>query len=82
MTFWYVESQKPELVGAGININGVALDFDFHTTPYRIINCVGQTRLAGICPRLDRPKKLSPLEELFVHIPSRRDIFLPANPLY
>ena len=72
---------------AVINMNDVALHFDFHkTTASIIINCFGQTSLDGAPPpaRLGRPKKkkLTLLEERFTHIRSRRDRFLPATPLY
>ena len=50
------------------------------TTIYRIINRFGQIRLAGDHPRSGRQKNLTPLEERFIPIASRREKCLPANP--
>ena len=68
---------------AGLNINYVAIHFDINKTiAYRIINRLVQTKLAGDRPRSDRQKKkLTPLEERFIHITSKRVTFLTANPL-
>ena len=87
MKFWYVESQKHTrderswvigIAEGGFNINHVAFHFDIHKTiVYRIINRFVQTKLAGDRPRSDRQKKkLTPLEEHFIQITSRRVTFL------
>ena len=87
MTFWYIESQKPKrderswvigMAEAGFNINNVAFHFDIHKTiAYRIINRFVQTKLAGDRPNSGRQKKkLTPLEESFIQITSRRVTFL------
>ena len=67
----------------GFNINYDAFHFDIHKTiAYRIINRFVQTKLAVDRTRSSRPiKKLTPLEERFSQITSRRMTFLTANPL-
>ena len=91
MKFGYVESQKPTIdesswvIGvaeAGFNINYVAVHFDTHKTiAYRINKCFLQRKLAVDSPRSDRQKKLTPLEERFNQITSRRENFFTANSL-
>ena len=91
MKFCYVESLKPTrdehslvigMAEAGFNIDYVAVHFDIHKTiAYRVNNRFVQTKLAGDHPRSDRQKKLTPLEQRFIHITSRRERFLTANSL-
>ena len=66
---------------AGLNINYVAFHFDIHKTiAYRKINRFVQTKLVGDRPRSGRQtKKLTPLEERFIQITSRRVTFQTAN---
>ena len=66
---------------AGLNINYVAFHFDIHKTiAYRKSNRFVQTKLAGDRPRSGRQtKKLTPLEERFIQITSRRVTFQTAN---
>ena len=83
MTVWYMESQKPTrdehsraigMAEAGFNIYNVAFHFDIQKTiAYRIINRFVQTKLAGDRLNSGRQKtKLTPLEESFIQITSRR----------
>ena len=92
MTFWYVKSGNPTrderswvigLAEAGFNINYVAVHFDIHKTiGYRInnISCK-ESWLETARDRAGR-KKLTPLEECFIHITSRRSWFLTATSLW
>ena len=90
MKFGYVESQMPTtdersrvivMAEAGFNIDYVAVHFDIHKTiACRLNNRFVQRKLAGDRPRLGRQrKKLTPLAERFIQIPSRRERFLTAN---
>ena len=66
---------------AGIAFNYVALHFDFHeTTAYQIYSIVSGIKLSLRSPKIGQTeKKLTLLEDKFIHITSRRDRFLPAN---
>ena len=91
MKFGYAKSQKPTrdkrswVIGvaeAGFKINYVAVHFDIHKTiAYRINSRFVQRKLAGDRPRWGRQKKLTPLEERFIHITSRRERFLTVDSL-
>ena len=83
MKFWYMESQRPTrderswvigMAEAGFNINYDAFHFDIHKTIAYKVGCrpheIGQT-----------DKKLTPLEERFSQITSRRMTFLTATRL-
>ena len=81
-----MESQKPTrdkrswvigITEAGFNINNVAFHFDIHKTiAYQKFNRFVQTKLAGDRLNSGRWKKLTPLEERFIQIISRRVTFL------
>ena len=64
----------------GIKINNIARLFDIihKTTAYPKIDCYWQTGFAGESPKSDKPKKLTPLAERFIHISQRWERFLPA----
>ena len=66
------------MLETGFNINYVAFHFDIHKIiAYQTINPFVQTKSAGDRPRSGRQKKkITPLEETFIQITSRRVIFL------